>query len=187
MALFTENFRTAGICALLALLGTLFTAILHVKDVKGSILYGILATWLVGIVCEWTGLYLPNAQEGYYSLIPTLAMTDFSALGKTFGQCFKADFNGVGIFNFIVYILDILQVVKRLEYHIFLQEEESAYERNYSCAKIRKLFKKSHFLKSTPLFIFYCIIQQWRDFFNSFFISVNKFKKNQKKIAKNWV
>lgn len=110
MALFTENFRTAGICALLALLGTLFTAILHVKDVKGSILYGILATWLVGIVCEWTGLYLPNAQEGYYSLIPTLAMTDFSALGKTFGQCFKADFSGVGIFNFIVVIFSFLFV-----------------------------------------------------------------------------
>ena len=37
-------------------------------------------------------------------------MTDFSAIGKTFGQCFSADFSGVGIFNFIVVLLSFLFV-----------------------------------------------------------------------------
>ena len=41
---FTDNFRTGGICALLAIIGTLFTAFLYIKRVKGSILIGILAT-----------------------------------------------------------------------------------------------------------------------------------------------
>lgn len=110
MVIFTENFKTAGICALLALLGTLFTAFMYIKKIKGSILFGILGTWIVGMLCQLVGLYVPNAAEGYYSLYPTFAMTDFSALGKTFGQCFKLDFNGVGILNFIVVIFSFLFV-----------------------------------------------------------------------------
>ena len=53
---FTENFSTSGICALLALIGTLITAVLHIRKVKGSILIGIVATWLLGIVCQLTGV-----------------------------------------------------------------------------------------------------------------------------------
>ena len=53
---FTDNFRTGGICALLAIIGTLFTAFLYIKRVKGSILIGILATWVLGILCQLTGL-----------------------------------------------------------------------------------------------------------------------------------
>ena len=107
---FTADFKTVGICALLALIGTLFTAILYIKNVKGSILIGILVTWVVGILCQLIGLYVPNPELGYYSLYPTLAMTDFSKLGETFGQCFKFDFSGVGIFNFIVVIFSFLFV-----------------------------------------------------------------------------
>lgn len=54
---FTENFRTAGISALLALIGLLLIAILYVKRVKGSILIGIVVTWVLGIICQLTGLY----------------------------------------------------------------------------------------------------------------------------------
>lgn len=107
---FTSNFRTSGICALLAVLGTLLMAILYIKKVPGSILIGILATWIVGIVCQLTGLYVPNVETGYYSLYPKFAMTDFSALGKTFGQCFNIDFDGVSIFNFITVIFAFLFV-----------------------------------------------------------------------------
>ncbi|MBQ7365568.1 MAG: NCS2 family permease [Clostridia bacterium] len=107
---FADDFKTVGICALLALVGTLFTAILYIKNVKGSILIGILATWVVGILCQLIGLYVPNPEIGYYSLYPTFALTDFSKLGETFGQCFKVDFDGVGIFNFIVVIFSFLFV-----------------------------------------------------------------------------
>ena len=107
---FTENWHTEGICALLALIGLLLTVILYVKNVKGSILIGILATWILGMICQATGIYQIDAEAGFYSLYPTFAMTDFTKIGETFGQCFKADFTGVGIVNFIVVLLSFLFV-----------------------------------------------------------------------------
>lgn len=107
---FTENFNSVGIGALLALLGTLFTAILYVKKVKGSILIGILTTWIVGMICQACGAYVPNAELECYSLYPTMQLTDFSALGETFGKCFDVDLSSVGVFNFIVVIFAFLFV-----------------------------------------------------------------------------
>lgn len=107
---FTDNFSTSGISALLAVIGTLATAIMYIKGFKGAILFGILGTWVVGMLCQATGIYVPDAASGYYSLYPSFGMTDFSALGDTFGQCFKVDMNGVGIFNFIVIICSFLFV-----------------------------------------------------------------------------
>ena len=107
---FTDNFSTAGICALLAMIGTFGIAILYIKNVKGSILIGILGTWILGMICQVSGIYTPNPAEGYYSLFPTFAMTDFTKIGETFGQCFKADLSGVGIFNFIVVVFSFLFV-----------------------------------------------------------------------------
>ena len=107
---FTENWHTEGICALLALIGLLLTIILYVKNVKGSILIGILATWILGMICQAAGIYQIDAETGFYSLYPTFAMTDFTKIGETFGQCFKADFTGVGIVNFIVVLLSFLFV-----------------------------------------------------------------------------
>ncbi len=107
---FTEDFSTVGISALLAIIGTFIMAILYIKKVKGSILIGILVTWILGIICQLTGIYVPNAESGFYSLLPTFAMTDFSKLGETFGQCFNVDFSNVSIFNFIVVIFSFLFV-----------------------------------------------------------------------------
>ena len=107
---FRENFNTTGICALLAIIGLLLMSILYIKRVKGAILIGIVATWILGILCELTGLYVPDAAAEAYSLIPSFSMTDFSKLGDTFGQCFKVDFDAVGIFNFIVVIFSFLFV-----------------------------------------------------------------------------
>ena len=108
---FTENFTTHGICALLALVGLLITAILHVRQVKGSILIGILATWVLGIICQLTGIYTPAPADGFYSLIPTAVISvDFSKLGETFGQCFKVDFSVVKPLDFVVVIFAFLFV-----------------------------------------------------------------------------
>lgn len=108
---FTENFNTHGICALLAVIGLLITAILHIRNVKGGILYGIIATWGLGMICQLLGIYVPNPEVGAYSLFPTGIMSaDLSALGKTFGQCFNIDFDSVGIFNFIVIVFSFLFV-----------------------------------------------------------------------------
>ena len=107
---FRENFHTAGICAILALVGLLIMSVLYIKKVKGSILIGIFGTWILGILCEVTGIYVPDAEAGAFSLIPSFHMTDFSKLGETFGQCFNVDFDPVGVFNFIVVIFAFLFV-----------------------------------------------------------------------------
>ena len=108
---FTENFSTHGICALLAVIGLLITAILHIRQVKGSILIGILATWVLGILCQLTGVYTPAPADGFYSLIPTSVISvDFSKLGETFGQCFQVDFSVVKPLDFVVVVFAFLFV-----------------------------------------------------------------------------
>jgi len=107
---FTDKFHTEGICALLAVIGLFITIILYIKKFRGAILIGIIATWILGIICQLAGIYHPDAENGFYSLLPEFAMTDFSKLGETFGQCFNVDFNGVGIFNFIVIVFSFLFV-----------------------------------------------------------------------------
>lgn len=107
---FTANFSSKGICALLCVIGLFITAALYIKNVKGSILIGILATWALGMLCQVIGLYVPNPELGCYSLFPTMAMTDFSALGETVGQCFNVDFSVVKPLEFVVVIFAFLFV-----------------------------------------------------------------------------
>ena len=106
---FTENFSTSGICALLALVGLFITAVLYIKNVNGAILLGIIATWIIGMLCQVAGIYVPD-NVAYFSLFPTWGLTDFSKLGETFGQCFKVDFSNVSIANFIVIMCSFLFV-----------------------------------------------------------------------------
>lgn len=108
---FTSEFHTHGITALLAVIGLLVTAVLHIKKVKGDIFLGILITWALGMLCELTGLYIPDAAAGFGSLIPTAFISvDFSALGRTAGQCFHADFSAVNPLEFIVVMFAFLFV-----------------------------------------------------------------------------
>lgn len=107
---FAGNFHTEGICAILALVGLFITVILYIKGFKGSILIGILATWILGMIMEATGVYVPTPDAGFYSLYPAWGMVDLTDLGKTFGQCFTADFSGVSVVNFIVILLAFLFV-----------------------------------------------------------------------------
>lgn len=107
---FTSSFNTTGICALLAVIGLLGMSILYIKKVPGAILIGIFGTWILGIICEACGLYVPDPANGAYSLIPSFTMTDFTALGLTFGQCFNVDFSSVGIVNFIIVVFSFLFV-----------------------------------------------------------------------------
>lgn len=107
---FRNDFHTAGISALLAIIGIFIIVILHVKKVKGAILIGIFATWILGILCQLTGLYAVTPEAGYYSLIPSFSSFSFGAIGLTFGQCFKADFGAIRVADFIVIILAFLFV-----------------------------------------------------------------------------
>ena len=88
---FTANFNTVGIGALLAIIGTLIIVVLSIKKVKGAILIGIIATWLLGIVCQLTGLYVVDVENGFYSLLPAWSEFNLGAIGQTFGQCFTPE------------------------------------------------------------------------------------------------
>ena len=97
-----------GITVGLAILGVLITSVLVIKNVKGNILWGILATWILGIICQFTGLYVPNPEIGFYNLLP-----DFSAgisvpsLAPIF--C-KLNFTAIPISQFIVIVFAFLFV-----------------------------------------------------------------------------
>ena len=106
-----DTFHSIGIGAILALIGVLITAILLVKRVKGGILLGIIITWILGIICELVGIYVPNPDAGMYSVIPSAIVSfDFTSFGQTFGQVFKADFSGIRILDFIVVMFAFLFV-----------------------------------------------------------------------------
>lgn len=102
-----------GITVLLAIVGTIITAILVARNVKGNILLGIIATWIIGIICQIFGLYVPNPDAGFYSLIPT-ALVSF-AFGDLKDVCFQLNFSEVlaskgAIVNFIVVVFAFLFV-----------------------------------------------------------------------------
>ena len=103
-----ETFRTEGITVLLAIIGVLITAVLMVKKVKGGILWGILITWLLGIACELTGLYIPNAEMGFYSVMPDFSSgISIPSVMPTLGQM---DFSAVFSLDFFVVIFAFLFV-----------------------------------------------------------------------------
>lgn len=106
-----ETFRSVGVAAILALIGILITAILLIKQVKGGILIGILGTWVIGIVCELLGIYIPDADAGMYSTIPAAIVSfDFSSFKETFGAVFTFDFKNFPFGDFIVIMFSFLFV-----------------------------------------------------------------------------
>lgn len=107
---FTESFHTTGICALLAVIGLMITAILYVKNIKGSILIGIIATWVIGIICQLTGVYHIDVENGFYSLIPSWSTFNLGAISQTFGQCFKIQSGELKVLDFIVIVSAFLFV-----------------------------------------------------------------------------
>ncbi len=75
----------------LALVGLLLIGVFNHFKVPGAILLGIIATWLLGIVAELVGWYVPDPANGVYSVIPNLSMEAIKAnfAAPTF---FKFDF-----------------------------------------------------------------------------------------------
>ena len=101
-------FSSEGITVLLALIGVLITGVLLVKGVKGNILWGILITWALGIVCQLTGLYQINPEAGFYSLLPDFSNgISIPSLSPTF---MKMDFSRVASLDFLVVMFAFLFV-----------------------------------------------------------------------------
>lgn len=105
------NFHTVGITVVLSLLGVLFTAILMQRKVRGNILWGILFTWILGVICELTGLYVPDPAQHMFSVIPNFsagaAAFTPSSMAPIFG---KIDFMNMLTLDFFVVMFAFLFV-----------------------------------------------------------------------------
>ena len=102
------TFTYEGITVLLAIIGILVTAIFLIKNIKGGILWGILITWGLGILCQFTGLYTPNVDAGFYSLLPDFSNgLSIPSLAPTF---MKMDFSIVFTFDFVIIMFAFLFV-----------------------------------------------------------------------------
>ena len=102
------SFNNVGITVILALAGIIITGILVVKNIKGNILWGILITWALGIICQFAGLYVPNADLGFYSLLPDFSKgLSIPSLAPIFG---KLQFKGIFSVDFIVILFAFLFV-----------------------------------------------------------------------------
>lgn len=105
------TFHTVGITVLLAMLGILFTAILMVKKVRGSILWGILGTWIVAVVCELTGLYVPNPELKMFSVLPDISAGTAAFMPASLAPIFcQLDFSNIFSMDFLVVMLAFLFV-----------------------------------------------------------------------------
>ena len=97
-----------GITVLLAIIGIIITGVLVAKNIKGNILWGILITWLLGIICQFTGLNVPNPDLGYYSLLPDFSSgISIPSLSPIFA---KFSLEGIPILEFIVIVFAFLFV-----------------------------------------------------------------------------
>lgn len=95
----------------LCLIGIIVIAVMNHYNVKGSILWGILITWGLGIIAELTGWYVVDPEAGAFSLIPSFSASSFipPSIAPTF---FKFDFAWIAshISQFIVIVFSFLFV-----------------------------------------------------------------------------
>lgn len=110
-SLLTGTFYSVGITVVLSVIGILFTGVLMAKNVKGNILWGILFTWLLGVVCELTGLYVPDPKAGMFSVLPNLSAGLASFLPADPSPIFlKLDLSRAFSLDFAVVVLAFLFV-----------------------------------------------------------------------------
>lgn len=106
---FKNSLHQEGIAAILAIIGLVIVATLYHYNVKGSILIGIFATWILGMICQCIGLYVPNVDTGFYSLYPSLSSFNIGSIKETFGACFTG-ISDVKILDMIVIVFAFLFV-----------------------------------------------------------------------------
>lgn len=102
------SMNDVGITVLLAIIGIVITGVFLIRNIKGNILWGILITWILGIVCQLAGWYIPNPEIGFFSMLP-----DFSnglaipSIMPVFG---KLDFSSIFSVKFAVVVFAFLFV-----------------------------------------------------------------------------
>ncbi|HHX68412.1 MAG: NCS2 family permease [Miniphocaeibacter sp.] len=98
----------------LAIIGLAITIILWIKKVKGSLLIGIFATWILGMLAQVSGWYQVNPDAGLFSLFPSGVVSLPPSIAPTFGLCFtglKTAFSSPeNVLQFVMVILTFLYV-----------------------------------------------------------------------------
>ena len=99
--------HSTGMGVLLCIFGIFLIGVLMAKKVKGAILIGIVGTYLVTIVCQMVGLYIPNPALGMYSAYPNFSNFGIPSMASTF---LEFDFSQLFTFNFITIMLTFMFV-----------------------------------------------------------------------------
>lgn len=95
--------------AVLAFVGVLAIGFMLYKNVKGAILWGILGTYVLGILAQAMSWYVPNPDAGLFSLYPSGIVSMPPSIAPI---AFKFDFSGalnMG-FSFVVVLFTFLMV-----------------------------------------------------------------------------
>lgn len=95
----------------LCLVGVIVIAVMSHFKVRGSILWGILVTWLLGICAELGGWYIVDIDAGVYSLIPNITPQAFipPSIAPTFMK-FNFEWIGQNFFPFVAIVFSFLFV-----------------------------------------------------------------------------
>ena len=100
-----------SITVILMLAGVVITMILLGLKVKGALLWGIFATWILGIICQLAGLYIVDPDAGRFSLIPAAIFSlPPSLAGNTLFDAFSHLSSGMGAFEFVAVLFAFLFV-----------------------------------------------------------------------------
>ena len=94
---------------ILPVFGLLIIAALSHYHVRGAVLLGILATWIMGMAAEVTGWYQVDPEAGVYSVFPSFDFSNFMPVDK---YVFAFDFEWIGshILEFAAVIFSFLFV-----------------------------------------------------------------------------
>lgn len=107
-ALADGTFWSTGVGAVLCLIGLMITAALSHKKVPGGILLGIIIVWIISMICELAGIYVPNPKLGVFSVMPNFSNgLSIPSLAPIFNQM---DFSALFTFNFITIMLSFMFV-----------------------------------------------------------------------------
>ncbi len=106
VTLVTITHHFTSIEVLLAILGILVISVLIVRKIKGAILIGILSVWILTMIFEAGGIYVPN-NTTTFSAIPKFSL---GGSGIADMNWFKFDFSGLGSFDFWVIMISFLFV-----------------------------------------------------------------------------
>lgn len=107
---FAANIHTSGIYAILAFIGVIIISVLYYKNIKGSILFGIIAVWILGMAAELAGIYIPEPSTGFYSVFPNISNWHIGSFDTVFGQVFYADFSSISFVEFMTIVMAFLFV-----------------------------------------------------------------------------